>query len=195
MKKLKYLAMIGAMLVSVNGYSQGDVVFVNSSSSLVVNSLTGLPAVTGVLRVGLYYEPNLTAVPNPGAANDSYDQVGAFTAVGGLFGAGRFSGGNRTFTQSQVSADGSVLVQVRAWSAAFATYEEAYNAGLAGAPGVLVGMSNVVRMTPAPSPAPAPPLSGAGLQSFSVSPVPEPSMIALSILGGLGAMALLRRRK
>jgi hypothetical protein len=34
-----------------------------------------------------------------------------------------------------------------------------------------------------------------GFTGFAMSPVPEPSAIALCILGGLGAMVLLRRRK
>lgn len=193
MKKLKYLAMIGAILASLNGYSQGDVVFANSAATLVINSLTGVGAATGVLRVGLYYSADLAALPDLTRADDSFTQAGAFTAVGGLLGAGRFSGGNRTIPQ--VSPTGDVNVQVRAWSAAFATYEEAFAAGAAGQPNVLVGASNLMRITPASGTTAPPPITGAGLQSFVASPVPEPSMIALSILGGLGAMALLRRRK
>lgn len=196
MKKLKYLAIIGAMLVSANGYSQGVIIFANNAQTLVVNSLTGNPAATGVLRVGLYYNVELSALPDLGVADDSFTQSGAFAPVGGLLGAGRYSGGNR-----EVPTTGEVLVQVRAWSAAFATYEEAFNAGLAGTPGVLVGASNLMRgtggvpPTGAPTPLTGAPPNGFGLQGFSVSVVPEPSMIALSILGGLGAMALLRRRK
>jgi hypothetical protein len=194
MKILKSLAIIGAaVLMSVNGYSQGTVTFANSTGSLVVNSLTGQPAVSGVLRVGLYYNVNLTAVPNPDAPDDSFSQVGAFGTVGTVS-PGLFISGTRTITE--VAPGTHVLFQVRAWSAAFATYEEAYNAGRAGNPSVLVGASRLMDISTGGGTISTPTLVTQGmLTSFSVSVVPEPSMIALSVLGGLGAMVLLRRRK
>jgi hypothetical protein len=41
---------------------------------------------------------------------------------------------------------------------------------------------------------PVPPLASI-VQTFTITPVPEPSTIVLGLLGGLGAMVLLRRRK
>jgi len=192
MKKLKYLAIAGALLMSLNGYSQGDISFANNSSTLIRNALTGAAVASGQIRVGLYYNPNLTAEANPDAPRDGWIQAGTFANVGIPL-AGTFSGGNKNVVNVD-AASGNVQVQVRAWSAAFATYEAAYDAGLAGQ-SVLVGASNVMLIKPAVAPAPIPSILGSGFAGFSVSPVPEPSMIALSLLGGLGAMVLLRRRK
>lgn len=191
MKKLKYLAIVGALLASLNGYSQGTVTFANSSGTPVLNSLTGAAVPSGVLKVGLYYNIDLGAVPNPDAPDDSFSQVGAAANV---VNPGLFIGGTRTITE--VTPGTAVLLQVRAWSASFATYEEAYNAGLAGNGSVLVGASRLMNVPLGGGSLPTPTLvAQGGLTSFSVSPVPEPSMIALSLLGGLGAMVLLRRRK
>jgi len=192
MKKLKYLAIAGALLMSLNGYSQGNVTFANDGTTLIRNVLTGAAVGSGQIRVGLYYNANLTAEANPDAPRDGWIQAGAFANVGIPL-AGTFSGGTRNIPTVD-AASGTVQVQVRAWSAAFATYEAAYDAGLAGQ-SVLVGASNTMFIRPTVAPAPTPGILSAGLLGFSVSPVPEPSMIALSLLGGLGAMVLLRRRK
>lgn len=82
--------------------------------------------------------------------------------------------------------DGTALfVQLRAWEAAGgANYEAAYAAGK------LAGFSNTISMTAAE--APNLPPSMAGLQSFALAAIPEPSTLAL---GMLGAAALLLRRR
>jgi hypothetical protein len=169
MKILKSLAIIGAaVLMSVNGYSQGTVTFANSATTPIINTLTGQSATVGLLRVGLYYNVNLTAVPNPDAPDDSFSQVGAF--ANGLAN-GLFIGGTRTITE--VLPGTSVLFQVRAWSAAFATYEEAYNAGRAGG-NALVGASRLMTIPTGGGSLPTPTLVTQGmLTSFSVSVVPE----------------------
>lgn len=82
--------------------------------------------------------------------------------------------------------DGTALfVQLRAWEAAGgASYEAAYGAGK------LAGFSNTIQMTSAE--APNLPASMVGLQSFALAAIPEPSTLAL---GMLGAAALLLRRR
>jgi hypothetical protein len=198
MKILKYLVIVGTVLVNLNGYSQGIVGFNNTAGTAVMNSLTGLPAAANLLRVGLYYNLNLDARPDTLVADDSFTQAGTFTAV---LGGGLFLGNTRTIPAP--AAPGSpVLLQVRAWSSTFATYEEAFNAGFAGTPGVLVGHSilmgtdEAMRVIMGGGTIGIPSLTiQGGMTSFAVAPVPEPSMIALSLLGGLGAMMLLRRRK
>lgn len=177
-------------MASLNGYTQGDVVFANSAQSLVTDGLVPIP--TGVLRVGLYYCADLAVIPDYWSQDDLFTQAGAFAPVGGILGPGRFSGGNRTIPFT--GPTGEVNVQVRGWSAAFATYEEAFAAGMAGH-FALVCMSNVMRITPASGTTPPPSITDAGLQSFWPMRIPEPSTIAVSILGGLGAIAMLRFRK
>lgn len=202
MKILKYLVMVGTVLVSLNGYSQGIVGFNNTAASAVINGLTGLPAASGLFRVGLYYSLDLEARPNTGVADDSFTQAGTFTAV---LANGLFLGNTRTIP-SPAAPGSPVLLQVRAWSSTtavpIATYEEAFQRASAGETSILVGQSILMGTDPAARiimgggtiGTPSLTIQG-GLTSFSVSPVPEPSMIALSLLGGLGAMVLLRRRK
>jgi len=79
----------------------------------------------------------------------------------------------------------SVNVQMRAWEAAGGTSYEA-----AVAAGKLAGMSTPVTLKVAT--APAPPADMIGLTSFQLSAIPEPSTLALGVLGA--AALLLRRR-
>lgn len=191
MKKLKYLSMVGIMLVGINGYSQGLVGFTDTTVP-IFNSLTGSAAAANLLKVGLYYNLDLAALPDNTGADDSFTQAGLSQAV---LAGGIFAGGSRTIP-SPAAPGQNVLVQVRAWATSFATYEEAFAAG------ALIGYSNLMGADPLKRvimgggtiATPSIVIQG-GLQSFSVAPVPEPSMIALSLLGGLGAMMLLRRRK
>lgn len=188
---LKYLSLVGILLTGVNSYGQGIVGFTDTTVP-IINSLTGTGAAANLLRVGLYYSTDLGALPDNGVADDSFTQVGAFAAV---LAGGFFAGGNRTIP-SPAAPGADVLLQVRAFSSTFTTYEEAFAAGAAGNNSVLVGHSNLMRVTMGGGSLPTPNIViQGGLQSFSVAPVPEPSMIALSLLGGLGAMVLLRRRK
>ena len=80
----------------------------------------------------------------------------------------------------------SVFVQVRAWEGAAGTSYEAARANLG-----LVGESNVLNLTVAEAPNLPPDM--VGLESFSLTVIPEPSTIALGLLGA--AALLLRRRK
>lgn len=83
--------------------------------------------------------------------------------------------------------------QMRAWSKnGGATYEAAYAAATTGgmASTVKLGSSNVFTQTPNKPPATPQPL--VGLEAFTISYIPEPSILALGLLGGLAF--LLRRR-
>ena len=80
---------------------------------------------------------------------------------------------------------GPVTLQVRAWSGTFATYE----AALAG--GGKTGFSNLLNLLATGAP-PGTPTDLVGIQGFNL--VPEPSTIALGVLG-LGSLLLFRRRK
>lgn len=197
MKILKYLVTVGTVLVTLNGYSQGIVGFNNTSATAVINSLTGAPAAANTLRVGLYYSLDLDARPNTDVADDSFTQAGTFTAV---LAGGLFLGNTRTIP-SPAAPGSPVLLQVRAWSNTFATYEEAFAASVANGTtlvghSILMGSDPAMRVIMGGGTIATPSLTiQGGLTSFSVAPVPEPSMIALSVLGGLGAMLLLRRRK
>jgi hypothetical protein len=93
---------------------------------------------------------------------------------GGL--AGYFDGGLATNTF--VLPGSTATFQVRAWSAGFATYDEAYSAGLVD-PNVLVGRSSAFQNSTGID-------TGAtltGLTGFSVAPVPEASTLACFVIG------------
>jgi len=87
----------------------------------------------------------------------------------------------------------AIQVQMRAWSRnGGATYEEAYTAATTGgmAATVKLGSSNIFEVTPTTPPAVGAPL--VGLTAFSIDYIPEPSVLALGLLGGVAF--LLRRR-
>jgi hypothetical protein len=80
---------------------------------------------------------------------------------------------------------GPATVQMRAWDAAFPTYD----AAIAG--NGKYGWSNILNL-PATGGGLTPPVNLVGLQGFSLVQVPEPSTIAL---GAFGLAALLFRRR
>lgn len=156
----------------VSGEAQGIVRFANSGPGLnapVTNSVTGqLVGGSGYL-VQLY-----------GGAAGSLESALAPLRVpvtfmpGGL--AGYFDGG--LATNAFVAAGAVGAFQVRAWSAGFATYEEAFSAGLVD-PNVLVGKSAHFDNATGSS-------SGAvltGLTGFAIAPVPEPGTISYLVIG------------
>jgi len=177
MKKLFCIA--ATMFLAVGAFAQGQFTLGNSSATAITNALTGARPNVGDIVVALY--GNLTL--GLGQNDSSLTQVGA-TAP--LSSPGRFSDGAR-----DIGGAGQVVtLQVRAWSAAYATYNAAVAAG------ALAGKSNVWEEQASFGGANPPNgITGPGqLQPFLVTAVPEPSTIALGVLG-LGAVAFLRRRK
>jgi MYXO-CTERM domain-containing protein len=197
MKKILLLAALLATATSMFG--QGVVLFntrVGTSPNFTVNApitnaATGAPidgTVSPQFRAALYgaagagqAESSLVMMTNPdnGQAAVSFRSGAAAGHV--LVG----SDGKRGLAGLGFSS--AVTVQVRAWGGGYATYEEAV---LAGAP---IGKSNLLTLTTTVNSTDPDIPALAGLQGFAVV-VPEPSSIALGLLG-LGALALIRRRK
>jgi len=181
MKKLLCIAAL--MIVAAGAFAQGTVTFANSSATAITNSATSQRPAVGDILVGLYGSTSLGLGQN----DSSLTLVGA-AAV--LTSPGRFSDGTRNIG----TANSTVTLQVRAWSAAYATYEAAVAAGVGG---TLLGKSVVWEQATGGGVNPATAITGTpGVNAFLVTPtpVPEPSSIALGLLG-LGAVALIRRRK
>jgi len=188
MKKL--LAAIALLAIVTSGYSQGRVNFSNGAATPITLSDTGAPiSGAGTYTFGLY-------VGTAGTAENSLVLAitGANTAL-----AGRMSGGNPaplTAPWDTGTAPNTypLTFQIRGWSTAAGSY----NAALAsGRTDWYTGKSALGTVTPTFSPTGAAALFGAGagnVGGFALSPVPEPSSIALGLLG-LGAVALFRRRK
>jgi hypothetical protein len=206
MKVKQLMAVAAATLIAVGAYAQGQLLFQNGSGAKVYvtnNGAIQLPApfVNGTLCsntygmvFGLYFSLNTNAIPNPHGSADGFTLV-AGTANSSAFLQGQFAGGSRAIP----GADGGayVIVQVRAWNnpGTYSSYEEAVASGLAtevvgySIPTILslgggttsIGVPNLYGGTPVLTP-------------FFVSPVPEPSIMALGALGLLGVL-FIRRRK
>jgi hypothetical protein len=187
MKKL--LFSLALILAAVSAYGQGRVAFINGSSTGITNGLTGQPiSGAGNYYFGLYVGPVGTPV-----GSLTLNLLATNTAL-----AGRLNGGSPAALAAP-HADGSsypLVFQIRGWSAAGGlSYEEAVLASQ-GNPNILLGVSAVGQVTPTFSPTAQAPLFGtsAGQVGGFVLGIPEPSSIALGLLG-LGAIALFRRRK
>jgi hypothetical protein len=194
MKKL--LLTLVAMTVSVGVFAQGTVDFKNIGGKTVLNAYVNNTPVAATAQsgivAGLYWAP-------VGAADDA-----AFQLVGAsanFLGNGLFSGGNRTVPTT--APNGVVAMQVRAWETAFgATYQAVVDnttpqniggvtrLGLAGKSASFEGTLGNPTTVPPGAPLNIAPL----MPQFAVNVVPEPSVIALGVLGA-GALLLLRRRK
>ena len=186
---MKKLILCAALIASAaTTFGQGQVGFINNAGQSITNGLTSVAAAGGSAQddtqVGLY-------VGNVGDPVSSLQLIGATT---NLFAPGRYNGGNRTLT----GWTGTVQLQVRAWLATtvYASYEAARAGALGGDTSVLLGVSAPLNYALTIAPTPVITLGNTGnLTPITIIPVvPEPSSIALGLLG-LGAVALFRRRK
>lgn len=184
MKKLILTASF--MIAAVVAFGQGQVIFQNSGPTTITNIATGLAAAGGAAQddtqVALY-------VGNVGDAVSSLQLIGNVTNCNL---AGRFAGGTRTLT----GWTGTVQLQVRAWLAntVYPSYEAAVAAALGGDTSVFLGTSAPFSFATTQPPTLPVSIATAGLTPIVIAPIPEPSSIALGLLG-LGAVALFRRRK
>lgn len=196
MKKLIVIGMLMAC-AAVSAFAQGTVVFQNTSTTLmrydasVGGGLGGTPVATGTMRVELRWGVQGTAEAllvrlGSGGVDPS---LGATVLVNP---AGRYLGGNKT-TGPGTAPGGTATFQARAWSAAFNTYEEAVTQGnsthFAGKSALFNSLTGGAGNPPG-TPVNLAPL----IPVFTITQVPEPSVIALGILG-IGSVLLFRRRK
>jgi hypothetical protein len=183
MKKLLLLS--GLMVAALGAHAQGTLVGANFAPGVdapVTNAMVN-PAVRAAgsaFNAQLYIGPagttssGLLTTNGVGGAPIPF-QSGA--------GAGYFLGGQRTI--EGFAAASTITVQVRAWATANGASWEA-------AGPLARGESNLIQVTLGGGA--LPPANLLGLQGFAVGVVPEPSSIALGLLG-LGAIVLFRRRK
>jgi len=189
MKRLLTAAVLVA--TGLAAYSQGTVNFNNRVPSatpaidakIIAENGAGLDGAAWLAQ--LYFAPgnaaesslqavSIAPVPFRTGAAAGYIAVGA--------------AGERILTG--VALGGDATVQIRAWNAAAgATYEVAS----AAANGIF-GKSNLVNVkTGGVGAPPGPAADLVGLQGFTVHPVPEPTTIALGLMGA--GLLFLRRRK
>ena len=169
-------------------YAQGTVSFNNDNNSCIYNFFAGRPVTqSDGFHVALYWAP----LSNP----DNFTQLGGSVSVGFPI-PGRFFGGNRT-TGNETSPGGQARFMVLGWELA---YGPTYEAAIAAPPmnGRLTArfFSPVFVLTTGGGLIPPASLTGTELEPvFLGVPCPEPSVIALTLLGaGIGGV-LWRRRK
>jgi len=195
MKKLLLTA--AAIMATLNMYGQGSGI-VNFASvgrpdddRIWVND-------TGAVGEGFKADARYHAAlywAAPGTSVDTlFQQIGPSTPfLGTATTTGTINGGGRTITGPGIVNGGTIAFQVRAWELADgATYEEAVlRAGNAGKGAIFEADTKDPGI-----PTEQPPTLGAaaGWSGFAITPVPEPSTIALGLLG-VGALLMLRRRK
>lgn len=191
----KILLTAAAVFVTLSIYAQGTIDFKNDTTSLIRNGNNGGALVTSAdgIRVALYWAP----LSNP----DNFTVLVPSLVVGAVPPVpGQFFGGTRT-TGTETLAGTTGRFIVKAWEAAYgATFEEAVANTSMGRP-ALRAESPVFTLSTG-NPGGSPPIPAANLQGTLAAPgftgltvmVPEPSMIALGLLGA-GSLLLFRRRK
>jgi MYXO-CTERM domain-containing protein len=196
MKKLLLTA--AAILATLNMYGADGAIGFSSAGTAADNRvyvtedpstpyMNGVPAGGTAYNIAFYWREPLI----PG--NEVFRQIGAPIAFLTGGGAGQFLGGNRTI--QGMSVPGAVVeIQAKAWETAFgASYDEVVNRGQghAGVSGIVTIKSkdpaNTLETTPVLTSHPQ-------WNGFALTPVPEPSVIGLGLLG-VGALLMLRRRK
>lgn len=186
MKKLLLLAC--SLLAAVSVYAQGTVNFANGAAGVnapiyYISPPTLASAGNGPWAAMLFAGPAGTAAD----ALSSTIVSGSSSVLGTT--PGYVLGGARTITG--IASGSQATLQIRAWNTQ--QWGSAYPtaATLDGTtPGF--GYSTPITITLGGGATPTPNM--VGLTSFNIAPVPEPSSIALGLLG-LGAVALFRRRK
>jgi len=198
MKKLLLLATL--LGVTASAFAQGTIRFANTGSPagfdfrLFTNnaslSASNLMSGAGRYRIGLY------------GSTDSTAAEGSLTLIASVLNspaAGIFSGGDPYILPNGYAASTPFRFQLRAWSVAGgASYEEAVTAGLLDPLNVALGKSGLGLVTLGGGTVQQAALFGTNpgqlSSGFEIKPVPEPSSIALGLLG-LGAIAMFRRKK
>jgi hypothetical protein len=174
----KILLTAAAVLVSVSVFAQGELTFGNLGA---LGPDAPITAPDGATRLeGSGYMAQLYAGP-AGTAEGSLTAVGAAVAFATGAGAGYWAPATRQI--ASVAPGANAAVQVRAWDV---------SSGSSWETATVRGESNILDPFQLGGGSAGPPTAMIGLQSFSL--VPEPSTIALGLIGAV-ALVFARRRK
>jgi hypothetical protein len=201
MKKLLLLAVLG--VTAISAMAQGRISFRNTASTtynVFTNNVFGTALGLMQTQAVAQYRFGLYASPTTGAAEGSLTLIGLATNavnpnfLGKIFGADPFP-----ITAPGYAAGSPITFQIRGWSIAGGlSWTEALAAQALDPLNIALGQSTLGTTVPTASPGTpgalfgtAPGLLGTG---FTLVPTPEPSSIALGLLG-LGAIAMFRRKK
>ena len=97
---------------------------------------------------------------------------------------------NTTVNVTSVNG-GAVTLQLRVWSSAFSSYAAAVANGMGYGKSPLLSLASTGN--PNGTPTPGIPVNLDGLQGFMFTNIPEPSTVALAVLG-IGSLLFIRRR-
>ena len=191
-KALLTLAVVGMTVVA---YGQGQVNF----NTRILGTSAQVYSAPGVLASGTGFYAQLFAADGVGQAEGSLVAVGSAVNFRTSANAGYVQetgtaspSGQAVNTTVNVTSvnGGAVTLQLRAWSSAFSTYAAAVAGG--GVYGKSALLSLASTGNPNATPTPGLPVNLDGLTGFTM--VPEPSTIALGVLG-VGSLLFIRRRK
>lgn len=184
MKKLAILA--ACLAVSLTAFAQGTVNFANKVGTAVDAPVTDA---LGAKLLGAGYVAQLWAGPAGGTLAPIGDPIPFRTSAAA---AGYWSGAARTIPGVAGGAD--ALIEIRAWRVAAGADYAAALASTDTNPVGNYGKSEALTIkTGGAGEPPSLPADLVGLKGFQLIAVPEPSIIALGLVGA-GAL-LLRRRK
>lgn len=183
-------------MAALPAFGQGRITFANTAASTGVTGGSPVTDSDGTTRLtGATFWAQLYAAPGAGVAEGSLVALGTPTNFRTGAGAGFVPAGIVATVTGGIPGT-TATVQMRAWEgAAGSTYEATLASGGKVGKSTGVGGSATINVTlGGPDPAGGPDFLDpflTGLQPFSL--VPEPSTIALGLLGA--AALLLRRRK
>jgi hypothetical protein len=185
----KTIAIVASVLAAVSGYAQGTLDFRNFVAGSVDAPVFVVLDGGGTAKAeGAGFLAQLYAGPSEAALAP----IGAAVPFRTGTGAGYWNPApSAARTVDTVAAGAEATVKVVAWNTAVgATWDAAKAANLGG-----IGESTVFKVkTGGSGEPPSLPANLVGLTSFNISAVvPEPSIVALGVLGGLAL--LLRRRE
>jgi hypothetical protein len=188
--RIKTLILVG-MIAALPAFGQGRITFANTATGTGVVGGSPVTDIDTTTRLtGATFWAQLYAVAGAGQAESSLVAIGTPTNFRTGGGAG-FVPAGIVATVPAAAPGTTATLQMRAWEGAAGSTYEAARAG-----GGKYGQSNVVNVGPlgGPDPGGGVPFLDPfmiGIQPFSL--VPEPSTIALGLLGA--AALLIRRRK
>ena len=184
----KALVVLCGLLMAAGAYAQGTVNFNNrvTGATPPLDAPVFQGAIGGARLDGAQYMAQLYAGPSAGALAP----IGAAVPFRSGTGAGYWNPApDATRIIPTVAPGADAFIKVVAWdtTGGFTTYEAFLAAGGKGESSVFSVKTGGVGAPPSL------PAALVGLTSFAVTPIPEPTVIALGVIGGLAL--LLRRRK